>query len=244
LTYGILKQQWTIKISSPLFSIFSLVATLVGSRDHRTLFGRGLSADIATNEKYIIIGRIFESEIILIPPSLKISESSSNGSYRNTDEVWWRYRISRSCDEWTHGVRIGNLVGLNVGNWDIVINVWQRSQDQIPSWTLHYSEIKYVLLLQLFIISNFSYTCAYKKCVPIIKKNNWGKILTVDGTNIPHSKEIQNSIDLNNSGTTKRGKIVRFSAIQIQYETVINNQWKQWLLMDKIYIFAIQMLIS
>jgi hypothetical protein len=30
--------------------------------------------------KNIIIGRIFESEIILIPPSLKISESSSNGS--------------------------------------------------------------------------------------------------------------------------------------------------------------------
>ena len=52
--------------------------------------------------KYIIIGRIFESEIILIPPSLKISESSSNGSYRNTDEVWWRYEISRSCDE-CHG---------------------------------------------------------------------------------------------------------------------------------------------
>jgi hypothetical protein len=47
-----------------------------------------------------IIGRIFESEIILIPPSLKISESSSNGSYRNTDEVWWRYGISQSCDEW------------------------------------------------------------------------------------------------------------------------------------------------
>jgi hypothetical protein len=44
---------------------------------------------------------IFESEIILIPPSWKISESSSNGSYRNTDEVWWRYGISRSCDEWT-----------------------------------------------------------------------------------------------------------------------------------------------
>ena len=50
--------------------------------------------------KYIITGRIFESEIILIPPSLKISESSSNGSYRNTDEVWWRCGISRSCDEW------------------------------------------------------------------------------------------------------------------------------------------------
>ena len=54
--------------------------------------------------KYIIIGRIFESEIILIPPSLKISESSSNGSYRNTDEVWWRYGLSRSCDECSKGM--------------------------------------------------------------------------------------------------------------------------------------------
>jgi hypothetical protein len=38
-----LKQQWTIKISSPLFSILSLAAILVGSRDHRTQFGRGPS---------------------------------------------------------------------------------------------------------------------------------------------------------------------------------------------------------
>jgi hypothetical protein len=44
----ILKQQWTIKISSPLFSIFSLVAILVGSRDHRTHFGRGPSKDHST----------------------------------------------------------------------------------------------------------------------------------------------------------------------------------------------------
>ena len=33
-----LKQQWTIKISSPFFPIFSLVAILVGSRDHRTQY--------------------------------------------------------------------------------------------------------------------------------------------------------------------------------------------------------------
>ena len=39
----ILKQQWTTKISSPLFSIFSLVAILVKSGDHRTHFGRGPS---------------------------------------------------------------------------------------------------------------------------------------------------------------------------------------------------------
>jgi hypothetical protein len=35
------KQQWTIKISSPLFSILSLVAILVGSRDQRTHFWKG-----------------------------------------------------------------------------------------------------------------------------------------------------------------------------------------------------------
>ena len=34
----ILKQQWTIKISSPLFSIFRVAAILVGRRDHRTHF--------------------------------------------------------------------------------------------------------------------------------------------------------------------------------------------------------------
>jgi hypothetical protein len=36
-----LGQQWTIKISSPLLSIFSFVATLVGNRDHRTHFWKG-----------------------------------------------------------------------------------------------------------------------------------------------------------------------------------------------------------
>ena len=38
----------SFKISSPLFSIFSLVAILVGSRDHRTHFGRGPSKDHST----------------------------------------------------------------------------------------------------------------------------------------------------------------------------------------------------
>ena len=37
----ILKQQWTIKTSSPLFSIFSLAAILVGNQDHRTQFQGG-----------------------------------------------------------------------------------------------------------------------------------------------------------------------------------------------------------
>jgi hypothetical protein len=37
----VLKQQWTIKISSSLFSIFSLAAILVGSQDHRTQLWKG-----------------------------------------------------------------------------------------------------------------------------------------------------------------------------------------------------------
>jgi hypothetical protein len=49
--------------------------------------------------KYIIIGRIFESEIILIPPYWRFPKVVPNGSYRNTDEVWWKYGISWSCDE-------------------------------------------------------------------------------------------------------------------------------------------------
>jgi hypothetical protein len=44
----IIKQQWTIKIASPLFSIFSLAPILVGSRVHRTHFGRGPSKDHST----------------------------------------------------------------------------------------------------------------------------------------------------------------------------------------------------
>ncbi len=37
-----------VLISSPLFSIFSLVAILVGSRDHRTQFWKGPSKDYST----------------------------------------------------------------------------------------------------------------------------------------------------------------------------------------------------
>jgi hypothetical protein len=44
-----LKQQWTIKISSPLFSIFSLAAILVGSRDQRTQFWKGPSKNHFSN---------------------------------------------------------------------------------------------------------------------------------------------------------------------------------------------------
>jgi hypothetical protein len=41
----LLKQQWTIKISSPLFSILSLAAILVGSWDHRTQFWKGTTQE-------------------------------------------------------------------------------------------------------------------------------------------------------------------------------------------------------
>jgi hypothetical protein len=90
--------------------------------------------------KYIIIGRIFESEIILIPSSLKISESSSNESYGNTDEVWWRYGISRSCDECD--VSIGSI-NCDPNNVDrgrsiirvtlIVCDIFRKRMYKLPS---------------------------------------------------------------------------------------------------------------
>jgi hypothetical protein len=46
------------------------------------------SAVIAMNENILLLDEYSKVKLFLIPPSLKISESSSNGSYRNTDEVW------------------------------------------------------------------------------------------------------------------------------------------------------------
>ena len=95
-------KHWAPRISSKMATIDEFALKNIG------LWWRYRISRHCDEWKYIIIGRILESEIILIPPSLKISESSSNESYRNTDEVqynklylkvWWRYGISRSCDE-------------------------------------------------------------------------------------------------------------------------------------------------
>jgi hypothetical protein len=58
-----LKQQWTIKISSPLFSIFSLVAILVGSRDHRTQFWKG-AIQGPFHQSLVAIGPVVSEEKI------------------------------------------------------------------------------------------------------------------------------------------------------------------------------------
>ena len=59
----ILKQQWTIKISSTLFSIFSLVAILVGSRDHRTQFWKG-AIQGPFHHSLVQIGPVASEELI------------------------------------------------------------------------------------------------------------------------------------------------------------------------------------
>jgi hypothetical protein len=59
----ILKQQWTIKISSPLFSIFSLAAILVGSRDHRTQFWKG-AIQGPFHQSLVQIGPVASEELI------------------------------------------------------------------------------------------------------------------------------------------------------------------------------------
>ena len=64
-----LKQQWTIKMSSPLFSIFSLAAILVGSRNHRTHFWKG------------VIQGPFHQSLVAIGPSV----SEEKNKFWNVD---------------------------------------------------------------------------------------------------------------------------------------------------------------
>jgi hypothetical protein len=75
----ILKQQWTIKISSPLFSIFSLLAILVGSRDHRPQFWKG-AIQGPFHQSLVAIGPVVSEE--------KIKMWNVNG--RTTDKKWWQ----------------------------------------------------------------------------------------------------------------------------------------------------------
>ena len=72
-----LKQQWTIKISSPLFSIFSLAAILVGSRDHRTQFWKG-AIQGPFHQSLVAIGPVVSEE--------KIKMWNVDG--RTMDEKW------------------------------------------------------------------------------------------------------------------------------------------------------------
>ena len=74
-----LKQQWTIKISSPLFSIFSLAAILVGSRDHRTQFWKG-AIQGPFHQSLVAIGPVVSEE--------KIKMWNVDGW--TTDEKWWQ----------------------------------------------------------------------------------------------------------------------------------------------------------
>jgi hypothetical protein len=62
-SWHILKQQWTIKISSPFFSIFSLAAILVGSRDHRTHFWKG-AIQGPFHQSLVAIGLVVSEETI------------------------------------------------------------------------------------------------------------------------------------------------------------------------------------
>ena len=67
------------KISSPLFSIFSLVAILVGSLDHRTQFWKG-AIQGPFHQSLVAIGPVVSEE--------KIKMWNVDG--RTTDEKWWQ----------------------------------------------------------------------------------------------------------------------------------------------------------
>jgi hypothetical protein len=55
--------RWTIKISSPFFSIFSLVAILVGSQDHPTQFWKGV-IEGQFHQSLVAIGPVVSEEKI------------------------------------------------------------------------------------------------------------------------------------------------------------------------------------
>ena len=91
----ILKQQWTIKISSFLFSIFSLAAILVVSQDHRTQFWKRV-IQWPFHQSLVAIGTVVSEE--------KIKMWNVDG--RTTDEKWWQYlrpgelKTNHSADLW------------------------------------------------------------------------------------------------------------------------------------------------
>ena len=85
-----LKQQWTIKISSPLFSIFSLAAILVGSQDHRTQFWKG-AIQGPFHQSLVAIGPVVSEE--------KIKMWNVDG--RMTDDG----RRTKSDDNSSHGLK-------------------------------------------------------------------------------------------------------------------------------------------
>jgi hypothetical protein len=53
------------QISYPLFSIFSLAAILVGSRDHRTQFWKG-AIQGSFHQSFVVIGPVVSEEKILM----------------------------------------------------------------------------------------------------------------------------------------------------------------------------------
>jgi hypothetical protein len=61
----ILLQQWTIKISSPLFYIFSLAAILAGSRDQRTQFWKR-AIQIPFHQSLVAIGPVVSEKKIKV----------------------------------------------------------------------------------------------------------------------------------------------------------------------------------
>ena len=85
-----LKQQWTIKIASPLFSILSLAAILVGSRDHRTHFWKGTIQE-SFQQSLVDIGSVVskKNHFFKFHPPISIFCNSSHLGYRTvrTDTI-------------------------------------------------------------------------------------------------------------------------------------------------------------
>ena len=102
-----LKQQWTNKISSPLFSIFSLAAILVGSWDHRTQIWKG-TIQGPFHQSLVAIGPVVSEE--------KIKMWNVDG--RTTDDR----RQTKSDDNSSHGLK---------ARWDKKDGHWNNAMNSL-----------------------------------------------------------------------------------------------------------------
>jgi hypothetical protein len=73
----VLGWEWTIKISSPRFSILSLAAILVGSRDQRTQFWKGAIQE-SFQQSLVEIASVVSELCPLIPTSNQDGRQAQN----------------------------------------------------------------------------------------------------------------------------------------------------------------------
>ena len=113
------EEKTLLKFHPPLFSIFSLVAILVGSRDHRTQFWKG-AIQGSFHQSFVAIGLVVSEEKIFMWIShrvLYVKLSSAVGAILvegpNRRTHFWKRTIQwiTFCSYWANGFRQEDFYG-------------------------------------------------------------------------------------------------------------------------------------